>query len=171
MDKVFAKSNYHLKCMHQLHIYCPCLFKFEGSFIDKLFFEFSFIVGVFYCIQGKTSWHLSDVNKIPIFETMVCQKTPWVEYGCCCHYHTKFNKLKEGLNGIKSCAKVVHGQCHCPCIKTCHHNGEDFGSTKCPTHITCRNRPKCTHSICNYMCLPHFCNYFFYWSYLRLHCN
>jgi hypothetical protein len=28
---------------------------------------------------------------------------------CCCKYHTKINELKEGLNGIKSHGKGVHG--------------------------------------------------------------
>jgi hypothetical protein len=57
---------------------------------------------------------------------------PWFvrklhEWNTCYYwYHIEISKLKEGLNGIKSQAKGVHGQCNCSCTKICHPSEKDI---------------------------------------------
>ncbi len=54
---------------------------------------------------------------------------------CCCKYHTKINELKEGLNGIKSHGKGVHGQCTSSCVEIYCPFGEVSGAGKCQAHV------------------------------------
>ncbi len=46
----------------------------------------------------------------------------------CYQCHIEICELKEGLNGIRSRAKGVHGQCSCSCKNICHPSGEDIGA-------------------------------------------
>jgi hypothetical protein len=65
-----------------------------------LFSIFCFVVGVFYNVQGETSWCASDVVNISIFETLNLSESYMngtiVDVGI---------TLKENLNGIKSRTK------------------------------------------------------------------
>ncbi len=38
---------------------------------------------------------------------------------CCCHYHTKFKLLVNGLNDMQSDLVGIHTACLCKCPKVC----------------------------------------------------
>jgi hypothetical protein len=60
---------------------------------------------------------------------------------CCCRYHIEISELKEGLNGMRTQGKGMHGGYTCSCTKICCLLGKNIcPPRKCEAHVSCFKR-------------------------------